>query len=194
MTRVARGIEPTRCPPVPQENLEDTVNLTEDSFPRTEGLEAKVAMFLGLVSQDVNRRSFPNGMPMDVFLMLLLPVPDTCLDAEEIRLVYDALTRAKTKVVIPTMLGGLLPFVDELKKEGESVKVFFRGKKAPLCPACSTDYLLDASNHQHQGRARHAIWASTSSERSAHSATTGILFWGCPNFGRSVPRSLFATT
>jgi len=70
-------------------------------------------------------------------IALPLPLKEDYPDAEERRLFYVALTRARKLVVIPTTFNDMSPFVHELFEYNHiEVLLFHKGELAEECPVC----------------------------------------------------------
>ena len=108
----------------------------------SKGLEADVAVILGLVDQKTNYRSFPSRFPAEELACLPLLAKDEFEDAEERRLLYVALTRARNKVLIPVPVRGVSEVVFELLEHREQVHVFHRGDRVDRCPFCLRGFIL----------------------------------------------------
>lgn len=108
----------------------------------SKGLEADVAVLLGLVDPETNYRSFPSRFPAEDLACLPLLPKEEFADAEERRLMYVALTRARSKVVIPVPANGLSEFVQELLLHRRQVHVFHHGARVNACPFCGLGFLI----------------------------------------------------
>ena len=118
------------------EQGKEFLDLSFHSFHGSKGLEADIAILMGLVDPKVCRRSFPSRMPEDELVELPLPVKESFPDAVERRLMYVALTRARHKVILPVPAKGASVFIEELMAYGKQVRVFHRGQEAESCPVC----------------------------------------------------------
>lgn len=94
------------------------------------GLEAD---YVVVVRMSSGNSSFPSTIEDDAILLLAMPEADELLFAEERRLFYVALTRARRMVVIYCDERLPSPFVSELQSEG---RVAFVGARKRLCPSC----------------------------------------------------------
>jgi DNA helicase-4 len=112
------------------------------TFHGSKGLEADVVVLLGLVDAKVNPRSFPARVPEDDLVCLPLSAQEDFPDAEERRLMYVALTRARHKVVIPVPVRGISEFVWELLQHSTQVVVYQRGDRVNLCPICTKGFFV----------------------------------------------------
>jgi DNA helicase-4 len=102
---------------------------------RSKGLEADYVVVLGLIEKQKGL-SFPATMEDDPLLQIPMPDPDPFPLAEERRLFYVALTRARRQVWLYTELGRQSRFLQELVRNGR-VKVTAVDGNAPVqCPKC----------------------------------------------------------
>ncbi|WP_311209493.1 MULTISPECIES: UvrD-helicase domain-containing protein [unclassified Aeromicrobium] len=105
----------------------------------SKGLEADHVIIPGL-----NVNSFPSSKSDDPLLRLALPEGDDYPFAEERRLFYVALTRARETVLLIAKSGRESPFVTELLKDGS---VVLRGERAnesapEPCPDCGNGLMV----------------------------------------------------
>ena len=123
----------------------------------SKGLEADYAVVLGLRS---GRHGFPAEIADDPLLELVLAAPDEHPNAEERRLLYVAMTRARRQVFLLADGGPPSPFVQELIEGNRGVAVFGRSpeQEAP-CPQCVEGHLVRREN-----------------------ARNGSAFYGCSNW------------
>ena len=110
----------------------------------SKGLEADYAVVLGLCS---GRHGFPAEIADDPLLDLVLAAPDEHPNAEERRLLYVAMTRARRQVFLLADGGPPSPFVRELIEATPGAAVFGRSpeKDAP-CPRCVEGRLVRREN------------------------------------------------
>ena len=123
----------------------------------SKGLEADYAVVLGLRS---GKHGFPAEIADDPLLDLVLAVPESHPNAEERRLLYVAITRARRQVYLLADGGPPSEFVKELIDEGYDVDVFGRPPEGDVsCPRCTGGRLERREN-----------------------ARGGGIFYGCSNF------------
>ncbi len=124
---------------------------------RSKGLEADYAVVLGLCS---GRYGFPAEVADDPLLNLVLAAPEAHSNAEERRLFYVALTRAKRQVFLLAEGGPPSEFVMELINGGYDIEIFGRTPEQDVsCPRCGGGWMKRQEN-----------------------ARTGSVFYGCSNF------------
>ena len=124
---------------------------------RSKGLEADYVVLLGLCS---GKYGFPAEIEDDPLLDLVLASAEGYPDAEERRLLYVAVTRARRHVFLLVENGPPSSFAMELTRDGYDVTVFGRppGGDVP-CPLCVEGRLTRRENRQ-----------------------SGSLFYGCSNY------------
>lgn len=115
------------------------------SLHRSKGLEADYVFILGVNSGPY---SMPSEIVDDPLLGLILPLPEEHEYAEERRLFYVGLTRAKRRAYLLTKRSKISTFVGELLKPGMAGSVVYRSAKqidsdcdVQLCPSCGTGVL-----------------------------------------------------
>ena len=110
----------------------------------SKGLEADYAVVLGLCT---GKHGFPSEIADDPLLNLVLAAPDAHPNAEERRLLYVALTRAKRQVFLLAEGGPPSAFVNELMDNGYDVEVFGRVPEGDVaCPRCAKGRLKHREN------------------------------------------------
>ena len=136
---------------------------------RSKGLEADYAVVLGLCT---GKFGFPVEMADDPLLDLVMAAPEAHANAEERRLLYVALTRARRQVFLLAEGGPPSSFVTELTDGGYDVTVFGRPPEGEIpCPQCKEGRMERREN-----------------------ARDGSVFYGCSNWpycehtGRPCPK------
>jgi len=123
----------------------------------SKGLEADYAVVLGLRA---GKYGFPAEITDDPLLDLVLAAPEAHPNAEERRLLYVAITRARRQVFL--LADGRTPstFASELVDGGYDISVFGRPPEGDVpCPRCTEGRLVRLENSQ-----------------------DGSTFYGCLNF------------
>ena len=136
---------------------------------RAKGLEADYVVVLGLCA---GRFGFPVEIADDPLLDLVMAAPETHPNAEERRLLYVALTRARRQAFLLAEGGAPSAFATELIDDKERVIVFGRPPECDVaCPQCKEGRLERREN-----------------------ARDGTIFYGCSNWphcehtGRPCPK------
>ena len=112
------------------------------------GQEADYVVVLGLHG---GKYGFPVGIEDDSLLDLVMAASEPHPNAEERRLFYVALTRAKRQVYL---LAGDVPssFVDEVLEDGDGVAVFGRDRQGDVaCSRCEEGRLVRRQNKKDRG-------------------------------------------
>ncbi len=124
---------------------------------RSKGLEADYAVVLGMCS---GKFGFPAEIADDPLLDLVLAASEAHPNAEERRLLYVAITRARRQAFLLADGGPPSEFVNELKDGGYDVEVFGRPPEGDVsCPQCTSGRLERRENSRN-----------------------GSVFYGCSNF------------
>lgn len=105
---------------------------------RSKGLEADYVIILDMID---GKKGFPSIMSTDPIIERILPHAEEFVHAEERRLFYVALTRARHSVWLLTQPGRESPFISELLKNGYDVSFDREAMKAAVsalahCPVC----------------------------------------------------------
>ncbi len=115
------------------------------------GKEADYVIVLGLVT---GKNGFPSSKVSNSLLSLLLPPEEDYNYAEERRLFYVALTRARHHVYLVTHPEKASDFVRELRKDNYAVSDLSAGlvsnagwSKEVECPECQSGYLVKRKNN-----------------------------------------------
>ena len=116
---------------------------------RSKGLEADYAVVLGLCS---GKHGFPAEIIDDPLLDLVLAAPEAHPNAEERRLLYVAITRARRQVYLLAEGGPPSSFARELMHGRYDVNVFGRLPQADVpCPQCKEGRLERRENPRSGG-------------------------------------------
>jgi DNA helicase IV len=106
----------------------------------SKGLEADFIVIPRMVS---GRHGFPSGIEDDPLVDLVMADPDLFEQAEERRLFYVALTRARRETILVTVKGKESPFIVELINDG---LIHVEDEAGPnsieLCPKCGRGVLV----------------------------------------------------
>jgi DNA helicase-4 len=123
---------PRQLPP----NLRVTVRTVHSA----KGLEADYVVIPGMTA---GTYGFPSAIADDPVLELAMPVPETFPHAEERRLLYVALTRARRAVVLITPPQRPSPFAVELLKDPHVTVTRSDGSPVEICPGCGQGTLVE---------------------------------------------------
>jgi DNA helicase IV len=130
--RFERDILP-KHPPV---NLHVTFRTVHGS----KGLEADYIVIPGMTT---GAYGFPSTIADDPVLNLAMPAPETFPHAEERRLFYVALTRARRAVLLITHPRRMSPFIIELLKDPHVTVTGNNDALVEICPACGQGTLVE---------------------------------------------------
>lgn len=111
------------------------------SFSTVHGSKGLEADYVFLVNVTQGIRGFPSQIQDDPVLQMAMPEPETYPDAEERRLFYVALTRARRQIRLYTTTGQPSSFLTELVKSEHLQVESVDGEKQAVCPACSKGFL-----------------------------------------------------
>ncbi len=138
------------CPLQPQllewKKSYSQLDIQSMTIHKSKGLEADYVIVLGMNS---GRHSFPCEIEDDPILKLVMPKAESFEFAEERRLFYVALTRAKRKVILLTQQDRPSRFIKEIIDNGNGSVTLERtqakGKTSPcqICPKCKTGFLTE---------------------------------------------------
>ncbi len=120
-----RDVLPSRLP----SNLQVTFRTVHGS----KGLEADYIVIPGMTT---GTYGFPSTIADDPVLDLAMPAPESFRHAEERRLFYVALTRARREVTIITSPTRMSPFVVELLGDPHVAVTGNKGEPVEVCPQC----------------------------------------------------------
>jgi DNA helicase-4 len=139
------------------------MNIEYMTVHSAKGKEADYVIVLGLVN---GKNGFPSDKVNNSLLSLLLPQEEDYKYAEERRLFYVALTRARHHVYLVTHPDKSSEFVRELRKGNYPVSELTTGLSAGtswgnevICPECQSGYLIEKKNN-----------------------SNGKIFYGCNNY------------
>ena len=111
---------------------------------RSKGLEADYVVVLGVCS---GTHGFPTEITDDPLLDLVLAAPERHPNAEERRLFYVAITRAKRRIFLLADSGPPSSFIVELIEGGYDITVFGQLPEEEVpCPTCVTGHLQRRTN------------------------------------------------
>lgn len=134
-----------------QKEFADSLDLQFLTLHRAKGLEADYVFILGC---NTGMYGLPSSIEDDLLLGMVLPRAEPFAHAEERRLFYVGLTRARHRCHVLTQRGCSSPFVRELVGSGEAV-VYRVGHPRPApvraapCPDCEHGILREV---QHDGQ------------------------------------------
>ena len=121
-----------------------SLRFTYMTVHRAKGLEADYAVVLGLCA---GKLGFPVEIADDPLLDLVMAAPEAYPNAEERRLLYVALTRARRQVFLLAEGGPPSAFATELIESGNGVTVFGRPLEGDVaCPQCQEGRLQRREN------------------------------------------------
>lgn len=115
-----------------QRRFGEFLNIEYRTVHSSKGLEADYVMLLNVVE---GMMGFPSQITDDPVLLIAMPEPDPYPLAEERRLFYVALTRARRQVRMYSQLNNPSRFLNELSKSGALEFVTESGVLTP-CPMC----------------------------------------------------------
>jgi DNA helicase-4 len=152
-----------------------SLSISFKTIHASKGLEADHVVILGA---ETGRLGFPSEIVDDPVLDLVLPEPEKFHHAEERRVFYVALTRAKKTVTILAPQDKRSPFVREMVENAEYGVIELGGLPAQIhhvCPACGGRLILERLG---QGRSRFAC---------EHKFLCGTVKPACPSCGNDLP-------
>ena len=117
------------------------------SFMTAHGSKGSQADYVVALGFCAGRYGFPSEVSDDPLLDLVLAKPEEHPNAEERRLFYVALTRAKRQVYLLADQGPQSTFVEELIRDGYDITVFGRPPERDVhCPRCVRGRLVRREN------------------------------------------------
>ena len=124
----------------------DLISLSYMTVHRSKGLEADYVVILDLCT---GKYGFPAEIADDPLLDLVLAASEGHPNAEERRLLYVAITRARRGVYLIADGGPPSPFITELVNDGYDVTAFGRLPESDVaCPTCVDGRLVRRNNEQ----------------------------------------------
>lgn len=121
-----------------QRRFGDRLKIEFRTVHGSKGLEAEYVFVLNILQ---GTRGFPSQIQDDPALQLAMPAPDPYPFAEERRLFYVAMTRARKQVRFYTTLGQPSQFLVELVKAGHLKIEPVDGEPLEACPKCGNGVL-----------------------------------------------------
>jgi DNA helicase-4 len=123
------GFERDNMPPKTPANLKVTFRTVHGA----KGLEADYIVIPGM---NTGNYGFPSKIADDPVLGLAMPAPEAFSHAEERRLLYVALTRARRQVTLITPIAQMSPFAIELLQDPRVVATGGNGEPVEICSRC----------------------------------------------------------
>lgn len=165
-----------------QRRFGDVLDISFKTIHSSKGLEADYVMLLNVVK---GFRGFPSQIEDDPVLQTPMPAPDPYPMAEERRLFYVGLTRAKRQVRIYTSLANPSRFVTELVAKGGLKIEAVDGELQEPCPRCKIGVLrLQTSKYgEFERRSR---WQSCDFKRNVTNADKATTAHWLQNENRSI--------
>lgn len=121
-----------------QRRFGDRLKIEFRTVHGSKGLEAEYVFVLNVLQ---GTRGFPSQIQDDPALQLAMPAPDSYPFAEERRLFYVAMTRARKQVRFYTTTGQPSQFLVELLKAGHLKIEPIDGEPSEACPKCGNGVL-----------------------------------------------------
>jgi DNA helicase-4 len=122
-----------------QREFGDQLKIDFKTVHGSKGLEAEYVFILNVIE---GSRGFPSQLQDDPALQLAMPAPDSFPFAEERRLFYVAMTRARKQVRLYTTNELQSQFLVELVKGGDLAIEAVEGVPLDPCPTCGRGVLL----------------------------------------------------
>jgi DNA helicase-4 len=151
-------------------------NLADVKFSSVHGAKGLEADFVVVVGLEAGRDGFPADKPDDSFQEMFLPPKEAYPFAEERRLFYVALTRARYRVYLLFDAVSHSPFIRELKSDGYPIEEHelageFVQPPVPVvpCPRCATGELRPRAGQGGQFFGCHRFPACRYTERGCGS-------------------------
>jgi len=125
--------------------VSDTVDLHWSTIHASKGLEADYVFLVNIIE---GTKGLPSKIEDDSTLWIAMPDGETFSYAEERRLFYVALTRAKRMVFIYTDTYRRSEFIAELERQNTGMQIRIEGtggEKKRRCPSCDSGLLITRS-------------------------------------------------
>lgn len=117
----------------------DVLDIAFKTAHGSKGLEAEYVFVLNVIE---GTKGFPSQIQDDPALQMAMPAPDPYSFAEERRLFYVAMTRARKQVRFYTVNGRPSQFLVELMKSEELTITAVEGEGGEPCPKCGRGILV----------------------------------------------------
>lgn len=117
----------------------DVLDIAFKTAHGSKGLEAEYVFVLNVIE---GTKGFPSQIQDDPALQMAMPAPDPYSFAEERRLFYVAMTRARKQVRFYTVNGRPSQFLVELMKSDELTIMAVEGEGGEPCPKCGRGILV----------------------------------------------------
>jgi len=126
-------------------DLSDRLDVRFMTMHGSKGVEADYIVIPGLVR---GKWGFPSTIPNDPVLRLAMPEPENYPRAEERRLFYVAITRARRGVLLVTVEKRESPFLMELIRDHGVVRTNAIGEvlDSTVCPKCGRGFMVPRSS------------------------------------------------
>jgi len=128
-----------------QQSLSSNLRVQFSTVHQAKGLEADYVFILNL---HLGSSGFPAQKSEDTLISLVMPEPDPYPHAEERRLFYVALTRAKRRVVLFAEEERVSTFLTELEQYGLPPLVTSDGSRLERCSKCKEGLLVRRKGRQ----------------------------------------------
>jgi DNA helicase-4 len=133
--------QPVNLPEI-RDQIADVIDLKFSTVHAAKGLEADYVFLMNVIEATYG---LPSKVEDDSTLWIAMPEGEDFPFAEERRLFYVALTRAKRMVTMYTDAHRRSEFIAELQQQGSAMEVRTDGEVAPelrSCPQCETGVLI----------------------------------------------------
>lgn len=123
----------------PSVNEYPSLHIKFSTVHASKGLEADYVVLLNV---EAGKYGFPSAIGDDPLLKLVMPAAESYPFAEERRLLYVALTRAKKAVYILSNAQNVSPFVEEISKMARVIAPRMEVVRSNPCSSCSTSEMV----------------------------------------------------